>query len=80
MTPICIRQLGVKDQALSADVVSTAGKTKSTTVITRALFNTLPKADVDALYNFYKRDFVLFGYDKDVNSPTFPFPGIRETT
>ena len=71
-------QIGVKDDIVKADQVSRAGRTKSTTVITQELFNTLSQEDIDAMYNFYKRDFVLFGYEKDVNSPTFPYPSIPE--
>ena len=71
-------QIGVKDEIVKADVVSPAGQTKSTTAVTQELFNALSQEDIDAMFEFYKLDFVLFGYEKDVNSPTFPYPSIPE--
>ncbi|KAL5250000.1 hypothetical protein ACHWQZ_G015919 [Mnemiopsis leidyi] len=71
-------QIGVKDEIVKADVVSPAGQTKSTTAVTQELFNALSQEDIDAMFEFYKLDFVLFGYEKDVNSPSFPYPSIPE--
>ncbi|XP_063687206.1 carbohydrate sulfotransferase 11-like [Bolinopsis microptera] len=79
-TNYILDQLGVGDEVVKADKVSPSGQYKSTTEVTKELFNSLSQSDIDALYQFYKRDFILFGYDKDVNSPSFPFPSIPEVT
>ena len=63
---------------IRADHISSNGQKKSTTQYTQELFNDLPQQDIDDLYQFYQKDFVLFGYDKDVNSPTFPYPSIAQ--
>jgi len=75
-TTFIMNHVGITDANLIPTKISLAGSHLSTTVVTKDLFNDLSQADIDMLYEYYRKDFELFGYDKDVNSPTFPKPGV----
>lgn len=77
-TTYIMKYVGITDANLIPTKISVAGSNVSTTVVTKEYFNNLPQEDIDMLYEYYRKDFELFGYDKDVNSPNFPNPGISK--
>ena len=73
-------EIGITDKIIQPDRTSEGAHHQSTTELTIELFNTLSNEEIDDLYKFYERDFLAFGYVKDVNDPSFPYPNIKLTS